>query len=51
MKKHNYLSHINNEDFVAKQLNDQCLILPSFPQLTESQVTFIGDKILKYIKK
>ena len=51
MKKHNYLSHINNEDFVAKQLNDQCLILPSFPQLTESQVTFIGGKILKYIKK
>ena len=51
MKKHNYLSHINNEDFVAKQLNDQCLILPSFPQLTESQVTCIGDKILKYIKK
>ena len=51
MKKHNYLSHINNEDFVAKQLNDQCLILPSFPQLTESQVTFIGGNILKYIKK
>ena len=51
MKKHDYLSHIENQDSVAKQLNDQCLILPSFPQLTESQVTFIGDKILKYIKK
>ena len=51
MKKHDYLSHINNDDSVAKQLNDQCLILPSFPQLTESQVDFIGDKILKYITK
>ena len=51
MKKHDYLSHIENQDSVAKQLNDQCLILPSFPQLTESQVTFIGGKILKYIKK
>lgn len=51
MSRHNYLSKIKNEDSVAKQLNEQCLILPSFPQLTESQVNFIGDKILKYIKK
>jgi perosamine synthetase len=51
MNKHNYLSHIKNEDVIAKKLNDQCLILPSFPQLTESQVNFIGNKILKYINK
>ena len=51
MSKHNYLSHIKNEDVIAKKLNDQCLILPSFPQLTESQVNFIGNKILKYINK
>jgi perosamine synthetase len=51
MNKHDYLSHIPNEDIIARKLNEQCLILPSFPQLTESQVNFIGDKILKYITK
>jgi perosamine synthetase len=49
MNKHKYLSHIENEDYVAKKLSDQCLILPSFPQLTESQIDFIGNKILKKI--
>lgn len=51
MNKHSYLSHIKNVDIVAKQLNEQCLILPSFPQLSEGQIDFIGNKILKYIKK
>jgi perosamine synthetase len=50
MNRHDYLSNIKNEDKVAKQLRNQCLILPSFPQLTESQINFIGNKIIKFIK-
>lgn len=51
MNRHDYLKDIKNEDKIAKQLNEQCIILPSFPQLTESQVDYIGNKILKFIKK
>ena len=51
MKKHNYLSHINNNDENSVLLNHQCIILPSYPQLTNSQVDFISDKIIKYLKK
>jgi perosamine synthetase len=49
MNRHRYLMGIENKDRVAKQLSDQCLILPSFPQLTESQINFIGNKIIKKI--
>jgi dTDP-4-amino-4,6-dideoxygalactose transaminase len=51
MKKHEYISHIPNEDINSVKLNEQCIILPSYPQLTDSQVDFIGNKILKYLKK
>ena len=51
MNRHDYIKDIKNEDKIAKQLNEQCIILPSFPQLTESQVDYIGNKILKFIKK
>lgn len=51
MKKHEYLSHIKNFDDNSVKLNEQCLILPSYPQLTDSQVNFIGNKIIKYLKK
>ena len=51
MKKHQYISHIPNHDDNSVKLNEQCIILPSYPQLTDSQVDFIGNKILKYLKK
>ena len=51
MKKHKYISHIPNDDSNSVKLNEQCIILPSYPQLTDSQVDFIGNKILKYLKK
>ena len=51
MKKHEYISHIPNDDSNSVKLNEQCIILPSYPQLTDSQVDFIGNKILKYLKK
>ena len=49
MKKHEYISHIPNTDTNSVKLNEQCIILPSYPQLTDSQIDFIGNKIIKYI--
>jgi perosamine synthetase len=49
MKKHKYISHILNKDYNSVILNEQCIILPSYPQLTNGQVNFISDKILKFI--
>jgi dTDP-4-amino-4,6-dideoxygalactose transaminase len=51
MKKHEYLSNIPNDDSNSVILNEQCLILPSFPELTNGQIDFICDKIIKYVKK
>jgi perosamine synthetase len=50
MKKHAHLRHIENEDKNATLLNHQCLILPSYPQLTDSQIDFISENIINYIK-
>jgi dTDP-4-amino-4,6-dideoxygalactose transaminase len=49
IKKHKYISHIPNKDYNSCILNKQCIILPSYPQLTNGQVNFISDKILKFI--
>jgi perosamine synthetase len=50
IKKHDYISHIPNEDTNSVMLSEQCLILPSYPQLTDSQVDFIAGKIINYLK-
>lgn len=49
MKKHKYISHISNEDQNSLKLNEQCLIIPSYPQLTNSQVEFISEKIISFV--
>ena len=51
MKQHKYMSHIPNQDTNSVLLSQQCIILPSFPQLTDSQINFIGNKIIKHIRK
>lgn len=51
MKKHKYISHIINEDQNSVKLSEQCILLPSYPQLTNSQVEFICKKIISFIKK
>jgi len=51
MSAHPYLgqcTNINNEE-VANQLSTECIILPSFPELTSSQIQYIIDSIEKYI--
>jgi perosamine synthetase len=47
--QHSYLSHIECINTNAKTLQSQCVILPSYPELTNSQVMFICNKIKKYI--
>lgn len=48
--QHNYLSHISCKTTNAQMLHNQCLILPSYPELTKSQVTFICGKIKNFYK-
>lgn len=49
INKHKHLSHIFSENTNSKILQSQCLILPSFPELTKSQITFICTKIKNYL--
>jgi perosamine synthetase len=48
--KHNYLSSHKCEIKNAEILQEQCLILPSFPELTKSQITYITNKIKSFFK-
>ena len=49
INKHEYLSDIYNETKNSETLQNQCLILPSFPELTKGQINFICEKIKKFI--
>lgn len=51
MKQHKYMSSIPNQDTNSVAISQQCIILPSFPQLTDGQIDFIGSKIIKHIRK
>jgi perosamine synthetase len=51
INKHPYLSHIDCESTNADLLQSQCLILPSYPELTKSQITFICDRIKMFLSK
>jgi len=48
---HKHLSHIKSENTNAKILQSKCLILPSYPELTQSQISYICEKIKNYLKK
>lgn len=50
--KHKYLAHIQSiSNTNAQILQKQCLILPSYPTLTESQISYICDKIIHFLEK
>jgi perosamine synthetase len=51
INKHAHLSHLDCETNNAQLLQSQCLILPSYPELTNSQIMFICDKIKRFLKK
>ena len=42
---HGHYSHIKTETKNAKHLYESCLMLPSYPDLTDNQINFICDKI------
>jgi perosamine synthetase len=46
---HRYLNHIDCDIKNATTLNHQCLILPSYPELTKSQIFYICEKIKKFL--
>jgi perosamine synthetase len=47
--KHKHLMGLECSVKVAELLNSQCLILPSFPNLNKSQITFISEKIKTFL--
>ncbi len=51
IKKHDYLKEIDAVTKNAQQLQEQCLIFPSYPELTKSQIKYITNKIKKFLKK
>ncbi|MFM7218553.1 MAG: DegT/DnrJ/EryC1/StrS family aminotransferase [Bacteroidota bacterium] len=51
INQHPYLKDVKGEMKVATQLNHQCLILPSFPELTRGQVLSVCRKIREFVTK
>lgn len=51
INKHSHLSNIESEIKNAEILESQCIILPSFPELTKNQISLICDKIKFYLNK
>ena len=47
---HAHLKDIKSDNRVADLLNHQCLILPSFPELTRSQILTVTRKIKEFIR-
>jgi len=47
---HAHLAHVKGDHTIATQLNHQVLMLPSFPELTKGQVTWICNAIKKFLK-
>ncbi|REJ84074.1 MAG: DegT/DnrJ/EryC1/StrS aminotransferase family protein [Bacteroidetes bacterium] len=51
INQHAHLKDIKSENRVADMLNAQCLILPSFPELTRSQILTVCRKIKEFVLK
>jgi perosamine synthetase len=48
--KHDYLKNMITETKNAETLQNQCIIFPSYPDLTRSQIKFITSKIKSFLK-
>lgn len=48
IERHKYLSGFKCKNNNSKLLQDQCIILPSYPELTQSQINFISNKIINF---
>jgi perosamine synthetase len=50
INSHTHLKNIPSVNTVADRLNHQCLILPSFPELTKSQILTVSRKIKEFLR-
>lgn len=50
INQHAHLKSVKSDNTVADQLNHQCLILPSFPELTRSQILTVTRKIKDFLR-
>jgi perosamine synthetase len=50
INQHDHLAHINCDTTNAQILHNECLLLPSFPDLTKSQIDYICEKIINFKK-
>ncbi|MBP6335274.1 MAG: DegT/DnrJ/EryC1/StrS family aminotransferase [Bacteroidia bacterium] len=50
INSHEHLKNTKGDVSVATQLNHQCLLLPSFPELTRSQILTVCRKIREFVK-
>jgi perosamine synthetase len=49
--QHKHLSHIKSVTKNAELLNNECIILPSYPELTDLEIEYITDIVKKYKKQ
>lgn len=47
---HDHLKSIKSDNTIADRLNHQCIILPSFPELTRSQILTVTRKIKEFLR-
>lgn len=50
INSHAHLKDIKSDNTVADRLNHQCVILPSFPELTRSQILTVSRKIKEFLR-
>jgi len=45
---HKHLQHIKSNTKNAQKLNNECVILPSYPELTDLEIEYISDCVKRY---
>ena len=50
IKNHDYLKYIKCNTNISDKLQGEVIILPSFPDLTDSQIDYISDKLIFFIE-
>lgn len=48
---HKHLQYIKSNNKVATTLNNECIILPSYPELTDIELEYICDMVMNYNSK
>lgn len=51
INSHKHLVNIDSKVKIAEQLNNECIILPSYPELKDHEIEYIANCVKKYNKK